>query len=266
MTDRPRHTAGVAWLAALSALEAWLSARRIPYSVLGGVAVSAWTSGGASLGGASLDFDRAGAWDATQRVPDIDLLVPRACLTAVRGYAGLARRGDPPLKIDTVAGECYIDWLPGQALSYLTHRRLAYPVPTVLFGPVRAPLLGQRVTTVDPRVLLGTFGTIGGVVRRKDAVKGAVLAAAIASGAAPSGFSEADCLVFARYQAQRRHDYPGFIAAKTVWETAVAALPGRAGSAVLHYASPPAQRVIGRLNRQRDLSSEVQAGAQAEVV
>lgn len=241
--ERP-GSSRAAWLAALGKLEAWLTSECVPYAVLGGVAVAAWADRGTSL-----DFDRQHAHDATQRMPDIDLLVPRDALARVKEYAETARRGDPPLKIDTVSGECYIDYRPDQARSYLTHRRLAFAVPTALFNPVRAPLLSREVATVDPRVLLGTFGTVGCVVRRKDEAKMAALTAAIESGAAPTAFTEAECGVFARYQAARLRRYPAFTKAKTIWEAGLAMLPAETGNMVLYYVSPPAQRAIGRLNR-----------------
>lgn len=244
-TERP-ESSRAAWLAAVGKLEAWLTAECVPHVVLGGVAVAAWADRGASL-----DFDRRHVHDATQRMPDIDLLVPRDALARVKEYAETARRGDPPLKIDTVSGECYIDYRPDRTLSYLTHRRLAFAVPTALFNPVRAPLLGQDVITVDPRVLLGTFGTVGGVVRRKDEAKMAALTAAIESGAAPTAFTEAECSVFTRYQAARLRRYPAFTKAKTIWEAGLTILPTGTGNMVLHYVSPPAQRAIGRLNRTR---------------
>jgi hypothetical protein len=69
---------------------------------------------------------------------------------------------------------------------------------------------GVEITTIDPRVLLHTFGTIGGIIRRKDVPKITALAAALESGAAVSRFSEADCAAFARYTEERDLRYPRY--------------------------------------------------------
>jgi hypothetical protein len=52
--------------------------------------------------------------------------------------------------------------------------------------------------TIDPRVLLHTVGTIGGIVRRKDVSKIAALEGALESGAAASRFSEDDSALCSR--------------------------------------------------------------------
>jgi hypothetical protein len=64
--------------------------------------------------------------------------------------------------IDASGAACFIDLRPGSEQSYLTHRRLRFPVPSDLFAPQPARLAGVEITTIDPRVLLHTVGTIGG--------------------------------------------------------------------------------------------------------
>lgn len=202
------------FLTRLAELEAWLDGQQIPHAIIGGLAVSAYVDGGAAA-----DFDRSGAYQKWQRTPDVDLLVPRANLPAVQ--------------------------------TYLTHRELHFPVPTELFTPRKAPFLGQEITTLDPRVLLHTFGTIGGVARSKDVPKIVSLAEALASGTATSRFSEEQCSVFSRYQVARKRSYPLFIGSKHVWEGVQAVLPTKATGALQHHLSPLAQRVIGQMNRDR---------------
>jgi len=85
---RHAHGAALSFLACLSGLEQWLGAAQIPYAVFGSVAAAAWIDQGTSL-----DFDRPGAREPAERIPDIDLLVPRASLDRVKGYARAARRG-----------------------------------------------------------------------------------------------------------------------------------------------------------------------------
>jgi hypothetical protein len=107
-------------------------------------------------------FGRPEAFGAVQRCPDIDVLVPPAALDAVREYARAARTGSFPVAIDASGAACFIDLRPRSEQSYLTHRRLRFPVPSDLFAPRPAWLEGVEMTTIDPRVPLHTFGTIGG--------------------------------------------------------------------------------------------------------
>jgi hypothetical protein len=195
---------------------------------------------------ASVSFDRPGAYDETQKIPDIDLLVPREHAAKLEQYAERSRNSDFPVKIETVNG--YVDYRPDQPHSYLTHRDLKFPVPTELFSPSKAAFLGQEITTVDPRVLLHSFGTIGGVIRKKDVPKIVSLAEAIGSGKAPSRFTENDCAVFSRYMITRKRRYPVFITGKATWEGLLAALPDRATHAIKHHLTPMAQEAIARMN------------------
>lgn len=232
------------FLAAVSRMDRWMDSQGIAYRVIGSLAVSAYVDGGRSL-----DFDRGGAADPTQRIPDVDLLVPRDKLTPVKEYAAAARNAELPIKIDTVAAEVYIDFRPDNKTTYLTHRELMFPVPTKLFQARDAELLGQQLATIDPRTLLHTFGTIGGVVRQKDISKMVRLAEAIGDGRAVSAHSEQDCEVFDRFMVARKRQSPIFIAAKTSWEGVLDVLPPKAAGTLKQRLSPAAQRVMGQMNR-----------------
>lgn len=168
---------------------------------------------------------------------------------AVAAYAASARDADLPIKLDTVAAEVYIDFRPANKKSYLTHRKLMFPVPTALLEPRGARLLGQEIETIDPRTLLHTFGTIGGVVRPKDVPKMIRLAEAIGSGQAVSRHSEEGCEVFDRFMVARKQQSPVFIATKTSWEGVLDVLPPKAAGTLKHRLSPAAQRVMGQINR-----------------
>ncbi len=159
------------FLACLAQLEHWLASQQIPYAVFCSVAAAAWTDRGVSL-----DFDRPGARHPSERIPDIDLIVPRNSLASVDGYARVARRGGFPVSIDTFWSECWIDFRPGSPFSYLTHREVRILVPTRLFTPSAAPLLGQQVAALDPCTLLHMYGAVG-VARRKDVPRIAALGA-----------------------------------------------------------------------------------------
>lgn len=234
-----------AFLAALARLERWLTEEHIPYAIFGSVAASAWIDQGVSL-----DFERPGARDPAERIPDIDLLIPRGSLTAVQRYARAVRRGGFPVSIDTFWSECWIDFRPGTQLSYLTHRQVRLPVPTGLFTPTTAPLLGQDVTALDPRTLLHLYGAVG-VVRRKDAPRITGLAEAIASGAATSRFTEQDCQVFASFMLARNHRYPLFFASKRAWTLLLDAVPPGVAQALRHHVQLPANEVFRVLNHRR---------------
>jgi hypothetical protein len=95
------------FLAALARMDAWMDSNGIAYRVIGSLAVTAYIDEGRSL-----DFDRDGAADPTQRMPDVDLLVPRDRVALVKSYAASARNAELPIKLDTVAAEVYIDFRP----------------------------------------------------------------------------------------------------------------------------------------------------------
>lgn len=182
----------------------------------------------------------------------MDLLVPRDRLAQVKAYAASARIAELPIKLDTVAAEVYIDFRPGNEKSYLTHQKMMFPVPSKLFEERGAQLLGRSIETIDPRTLLHTFGTIGGVVRPKDVPKMIRLAEAIGSGRAVSNHTEQDCEVFDRFKHARKRQSPMFIATKTSWEGVLDVLPPKAAGTLKQRLSPTAQRVMGQMNRNGD--------------
>jgi hypothetical protein len=231
------------FLAALTRLERWLTSEAIPYAVFGSVAAAAWTDHGTSL-----DFSRP-ARDPAERMPDIDLLVPRASLTTVQHYARAVRRGRFPVSIDMFWAECWIDFRPDEEHSYLTHRRVRLPVPTVLFTPCTAPVLGQDITVLDPRILLHLYGTVG-VVRRKDAPRIAALAQVIASGTGPSRFSDQECQAFTSFMLARTRRYRCFFAAKRAWTILLDTLPPGLAQALRHHVQVPADDVFRLINRR----------------
>ena len=77
------------FLDALARMDAWMDSEGIAYRVIGSLAVTAYADEGRSL-----DFDRDGAADPTQRMPDVDLLVPRNRLALVKSYAASARNAE----------------------------------------------------------------------------------------------------------------------------------------------------------------------------
>jgi hypothetical protein len=176
------------------------------------------------------------------------VLVPRSALSAVREYARAARNSPFPVEIDVSGAACFIDLRPDCEESYLTHRRLRFPVPSALFAPQPAWLAGIEITTIDSRVLLHTFGTIGGIVRRKDGPRVRALADALDSGVASSRFSADDCAVFARYAEERDSKYPRYRHVVQVVDELLEVLPPTASGGVKYWMMPTAKRTLERLN------------------
>jgi hypothetical protein len=251
------------FLAILVRLEQWLASEDIPYAVFGSVATTAWIDQGASL-----DFDRPGARDPARRVPDVDLLVPRACVPRVKAYAEAAMCGEFPVAIDTFWAECWIDFRPGLGFSCLTHRNVRIPVLTGLFTPSRALLFGQPISVLDPRVLLYMYGMVG-VARRKDAPRISALTVALAAGSLNSRFTDQECQAFVTFLVARRRRHPLFFAAKRLWVALLDVLPPGVSQLLTRHVQLPANEVFRLLNhRQGRLSRQCQeqAGAQPEVI
>ncbi|MGH3265267.1 MAG: hypothetical protein ACRDNS_25105, partial [Trebonia sp.] len=231
--------------ACLAALQRWLDAEQIPYAVLGSVAVTAWTDEGTSLA-----FNRPGARNLSEAVPDIDLLVPRVSVKRVKQHMREIERDSFPVHVDTFWPEFWIDFRPGSAISYLTHGEIRVPVPTSLFSPSAAPVLGESVAALDPRVLLFLYRTLD-VVRRKDAPRIAALTDGLLSGALASRFTDQDCEVITVFAVARRQRYPLFIAAKRAWAVLTDALPPQVTQAINHYAQPVGKMAFRLLHTRR---------------
>jgi hypothetical protein len=238
--DTPRQ-----YLDKLANLEQWLEDKQLPYALFGSLAASAYIDQGRSL-----DFNRPHAHEPTERVPDIDLLVPRASLERIKPYIDDVRHSDFPVKIDTFWAESWIDLRPDAEYSYLTHREVRLPVRTELFSPCKAQLLGQEITTLDPRTLLGLYGTVG-VLRKQDVPRITGLIKAIASGAAPSRFTEQDCKVFDDFMHARKRRYPVFMASKRAWVGLLDTLPPPASRALKHHVQLRANEVFRTMNRRQ---------------
>ena len=98
----------------LAAAELWLSGESIPHALVGSLAC--WAHAGQAVAPV---FGRPEAFSAVQRYPDIDVLVPRAALNAVRKYARAARNGPFPVAIDVSGAACFIDLRPDCEQSHL---------------------------------------------------------------------------------------------------------------------------------------------------
>ena len=140
----------------------------VDYRIIGSIATVAQLEQ-ANPGSVSLDFNRQNACTLDQRVPDIDLFVPRKDITAIHELREKYLKSDFPIKIGAAAGVNHIDFRPDSEVSYLTHRqKLQRPIPTALLEPLIIPFLDTTIKTVVPSTLFHTYQTFGGIIRQKD--------------------------------------------------------------------------------------------------
>lgn len=191
----------------LAEAQAWLRSEGIEYRILGSVATSAYLD---ESGTCSLDFSRHGARGSYQRMPDIDMVVPMKDYLRVKTYRDqLESDTEFPIGIEILPSVCHFDFRPDEETSFITHRDLFTPFPTQLFEPATVEFLGQPLVTVDPRVLLHTYVTLGGMLRDKDWPRALQLGRLIRDCGA-SQFSEAEMMPFHTFLSDRSRIYPSY--------------------------------------------------------
>jgi hypothetical protein len=144
----------------LALTQEWFDAKGIDYRVVGSVAASAYLD---PPGHTSLDFDRQGASTASQRVPDIDLIVSRKDLPEVREYRDRLKG----VKLGLALPTRFIDFRPQREISYLTHNRKKFPIKSNVFNATHEEFLGVPITTLSPASLVHTYFSI----RERDRAK-----------------------------------------------------------------------------------------------
>jgi hypothetical protein len=225
----------------LQKTQEWLVERNIPYRILGGLAVHSYLE---EPGTSSINFNRTYAASLIQRVPDIDLLVPKARIEEVKLYRkAVARDEELPVLIELLTPSVYIDFRPDQEQSFLTHRALRVPVPTALFAPVERTILTTPLTTVDPLTLFHTFVVCGGLLRHKDWKNILPLGRHIRD-RRETAFAEADFQGFHDFIARRREAYPMFIKAKQAGQEIADRLPTRLRYLSWGYMIPLMEKVF----------------------
>lgn len=140
----------------------------IDYRIIGSLASHAYL-GPNEENVASLDYNRKGAATPDQKVPDIDLIVPRSDLKGAREMRSRALKTLQPVKLGLANPTTDIDFRPNEPESFLTHKDIALPVDSDLFRIEEGISLEDvPIQTVPINTLIHTFGTFGGIVRRKD--------------------------------------------------------------------------------------------------
>jgi len=137
----------------LARTQEWLNDQDIEYRIIGSVAASSYLD---TPGQTSLNFSRTGASTLAERVPDIDLIVPRGRLLEARSY----RDSRSDVKLGLALPTRFIDFRPGEQVSYLTHNKRVFPVRTDVFSPVQNEFLDVPITTVSPATLVHTYYSI----------------------------------------------------------------------------------------------------------
>lgn len=141
------------FLDSLTSTQEWLNKKGIEYRIIGSVAASAYLD---PAGHSSLNFNRPGARSMAERVPDIDLIVPRGDLPEARKY----RDRLTDIKLGLALPTRYIDFRPEDETSYLTHNNRAFPFKTTVLDASHQELLGVPITTLSPAALVNTYFTI----------------------------------------------------------------------------------------------------------
>jgi len=152
----------------LGAVQGELESSGVDFRVLGSVAAHAWLRDGPYGAATALDFDRPGAHTPDQRVPDIDLLLPREAVKRGQELRTEYLRRELPVKLGVAIGVNVFDFRPDQPTSYLTHKQMANGFATSTFAARTVQLGGVNVRTLDPNALHHTFVTTGGLLRAKD--------------------------------------------------------------------------------------------------
>jgi hypothetical protein len=192
------------FLQKLNQVQSVLDEEKIPNRLLGGIAVASYLNTNLSR----TDFDRKNIFTKDQRIPDIDLLVPRLQIQKAQNICGpIMNDSQFPVRVEFASGIEHMDFRPQEEYSYLFHKSLSVEIPTILFKPVTRNVAGIDITTVDPLTLFHTFGVWGGILREKDWKQLVPLRRAIENDL-PTDFSEEDFDGFHKFLKQRHEEYP----------------------------------------------------------
>lgn len=191
------------FLERLEHVQTWLVDNNIDHRIIGSLATECFVASAEGL-----NFDRPG--DAEhQRMPDIDLIVPRADAPVVAAAQDHFLH-DVGIKVGYSTSTHIFDFRPDEGESFLTYSNgksqpLDKPpmaVETSVFEPHKASFLGVPITTLDPNTLFHTYVTIGNRVRVKDTPRLLALARYIMT-SGDSRFGEKHFDAFHQFLAER---------------------------------------------------------------
>lgn len=155
-----------AFLHQLDAVQEQFRSEGIDYRIVGSLASHALIGANSDI--PEVSFNRPGAATPDQRVPDIDMVVPRKNLSAARDIRQQTIDSNFPIKIGLAIPTTEIDFRPYDETSSLTHKSINLPISNKLFQAEMASFHGVDIQTVPTETLLHTFGTFGGKIRHKD--------------------------------------------------------------------------------------------------
>jgi hypothetical protein len=159
--------------------------------------------------GESINFDRPCAITADQKLPDVDIVVPRHQIETTRSYREqlINRQGSAAIKIGLAASSSTVDFRPGEETSYLTCKSVRVPFSTELFEPRNLRLMDGKVRTVDANTLFHTYQTFGGMLRPKDVPRALGLARLVRDN--PDDYhTEPELAAFHSFISERRIHHP----------------------------------------------------------
>lgn len=158
-----------AFLSTLDEVQGELTQKGIDYRIIGSLASHAHLFPDTPTTVKPLDYNRKGAVTPDQRVPDIDLIVPRSDLPEARRIREHFLETPFPVKLGLANPTTDIDYRPDEDESFLTHKSVTIPVDNDLLRPEDGVSLeGVPIKTVPLDTLIHTYGTFGGTVREKD--------------------------------------------------------------------------------------------------
>lgn len=205
------------FLGRLNEAQEWLRQHNIPFRIIGSLALHTYT-------GLPINYVRKNRV-GYQRVPDVDLIVPRANLSEVEAYRKTLLNQDFPVDLSLPSAQIHIDFRPGEEYSYLTHKNLKLPMKTDLWQPVTRYIDTTPIVTIPPRTLFHTFVVCGGILRDKDWGEIMALGRYIRSEVNEFTQTETDYATVHEFIRRRRKQYPWDSRMMWLAETQVPKLP-----------------------------------------
>lgn len=167
MLRRTEKATEEAYFEAVDYVHHELDARDIDFRVVGSLASHALIR---SAGGepSPLRFQRPYAIEASQALPDIDIIVPRENYGDLKQMREELAEAEISVSLGLAASRTEIDFRPGEDASYLTHGETQFRVSNEVMQPQYLPVGTTWVRTLSLDTHLHTYGTFGGLIRRKD--------------------------------------------------------------------------------------------------